>query len=266
MTRRLIGVDIDDLRLEAKAAMRQASALELRAIELPTSDGVLAPSNLSASGRRHLRRFADGLGLELSALVADMRHLRLTDAGAVDERIARTCAILDMARELGVDRVTSLMGPATDAATGKPDPMAVEALSRIGEYADSRGVQYCVRPMLDSGDRLTGLLDAVRCPALRVCLDPAAMVMQGVNPLASVEKWVEHTAMLHARDGTAGLDEHAGHETPLGQGDVDLVGILAVLETADMPGPYILRRTDSTSPVADLTDARDTLKKLLPPG
>jgi len=265
MTRRAIGADLDDFRLEAKAAMRKASALELRAIEIPTSEGALAPSNLSTSGRRHLIRFAEGLGLHLAALVADMRHLRLTDSAAVDERIARTCAILDMARELRVGRVTASMGLATDAETGAPDATAVEALSRIGEYADSRGVQYCVRPMLDSGERLAGVLDAVRCPALRICLDPAAMVMQGVNPLACVEKWIEHTAMLHARDGTAGLDELAGHETPLGEGDVDLVGVLVALETADMPGPYILRRTDSTSPIADLADARDTLKRLLPP-
>jgi sugar phosphate isomerase/epimerase len=139
-------------------------------------------------------------------------------------------------------------------------------LSHIGEYADSRGVVYCIRPSLDSGARLAGVLDAVHCPALRVCLDPAAMVMQGVNPLASVEQWIEHTVMLHARDGTAGLDEHAGHETLLGQGDVDLIGVLAVLDTADVPGPYILRRTDATSPIADLADARDTLEKLLPPG
>lgn len=266
MTRPMIGVDIDDFRLETKAALRKASELELRAIEVPTSEGALAPSNLSTSGRRHLSRFAEGLGLQLSALVADMRHLRLNDPAAIDERIARTCAILDMARELGVGSVTASMGLATEVESGKPDPTAVEALSLIGEHADARGVLYCVRPLLDSGERLAGVLDAVRCPALRVCLDPAAMVMQGVNPMASVEQWIEHTAMLHARDGTAGLDEHAGHETPLGQGDVDLVGILAVLDAADMRGPYILRRTDSTSPVADLTDARDTLMQLLLPG
>lgn len=266
MTRPMIGVDIEDFRLEAKAALRKASELELRAIEVPTSEGALSPSSLSASGRRHLARFADGLGLQLSALVADMRRLRWNDPSAIDERLARTCAIVDMARDVGVSVVTASMGLATDAESGKPDPTAVEALAHIGEFADARGVLYCVRPMLDSGERLAGVLDAVRCPALRICLDPAAMVMQGVNPMASIERWIGHTVMLHARDGTAGLDELAGSETQLGQGDVDLVGILAVLDAADVRGPYILRRTDSTSPVADLADARDTLKALLPPG
>jgi len=266
MMRPMIGVDIDDFRLEAKAALRKASELQLRAIEVPTSEGALAPSNMSATGRRHLARLADGLGLQLSALVADMRHLHWNDPSAIDERLARTCAILDMARDVGASVVTASMGLATEVESGKPDPTAVEVLSLIGEYADARGVLYCVRPMLDSGARLAGVLGAVRCPALRVCLDPAVMVMQGVNPLASVEQWIGHTAMLHARDGTAGLDEHAGHETPLGQGDVDWIGILAVLDAAEVPGPYILRRTDSTSPVTDLADARDTLKQLLPPG
>lgn len=266
MSRPAIGVDIDDFRMETKAALQQAADLDLRAVEVSVAEGALAPSNLSSSGRRHLTRHADGLGLQLSSFVADMRRLRLTDQAAVDERVARTCAILEMARDMGVPFVTAAVERATDPEHGAPDATAIQALSHIGEYADSRGVTFCIRPALDGGERLAAVLDALRCPAIRVCLDPAAMVIQGVNPLASVETWIGHAAMLHARDGTAGLDEHAGSETPLGAGDVDIVGLLAVLDAGDVPGPYILRRTDSTSPVADISDGRDTLCRLLPPG
>ncbi len=78
MARPMIGVDIDDFRLETKAALRQASALQLRAIEVPTSEGALAPANLSTSGRRHLSRFAEGLGLHLSALNVNEEHVPAT--------------------------------------------------------------------------------------------------------------------------------------------------------------------------------------------
>ena len=43
-----------------------------------------------------------------------------------------------------------------------------------------------------------------------------------------------------------------------------MIGLLAVLDAADVSGPYILRRTDSTSPLEDLADARETLARLLP--
>jgi len=265
MQRPSIGVDIDDFRMDTKAALQKAAELNLRAVEVATVEGALAPTNLSATGRRHFARYATGLGLELTSLVADLRRLHFIDPAAIDERVARTCAIIEMARDMGVPYVTASVDRATNAEDATPNEAAMQALRHIGEFADSRGVVYCIRPKLDSGARLDAVLKALACPAVRVCLDPAAMVMQGVNPLASVEQWIDQTVMLHARDGTAGLDEHAGHETPLGDGDVDLVGTLAVLDAADIRGPYILRRTDSVDPVHDLTAGRDTLTRLLPP-
>lgn len=262
----VVGVDLDDFRTGTKAAMRLAAHLKFRAIEVATVEGELAPRNLGASGRRHFTRLASGLGLRLAALVADMRHQPLRHAATVDERVARTCDILDLARDMGVSCVTAGVGLLTNPDDGEPDATALEALRRIGEHADARGVAYAIRPALDSGHRLAGVLDALSCPAVRVCLDPAAMVMQGVNPLASVEQWIEYACMLHVRDGTAGLDEHAGHETPLGQGDVDLIGVLATLGAADVDAPYIIRRRDAAMPVDDLAVARDTLSELLPPG
>ena len=132
--------------------------------------------------------------------------------------------------------------------------------------ADTRGVVYAIRPSYDSGERLAAVLDALRCPSIQVCLDPAASVMTGANPLAYIERFVEQVALLHARDATAGLGDRAGHETRLGEGEVDLVDVLATLDAAAYPGPYILRRTDSHTPVADLQRARATLQQLLPPG
>jgi len=266
MKRRAIGLDINDLRMETRAALQKAAELDLRAVELATVEGPLAPANLSATGRRHLARYASGLGLELTSFVADLRRLSFCDPSAVDERVERTCAILDMAREMGVPYVTASVDRATNPHDGSPNAAAVQALAQIGEVADALGVRYCIRPKLDGGERLASVLDALGCPAIGVCLDPAAMVMQGVNPLASVELWIDQAVMLHARDGTAGLDEHAGHETRLGEGDVDLVGVVAMLESADVPGPYILRRSDARAPATELADARDTLQQILPPG
>ena len=41
------------------------------AVEFATVEGELAPSNLSSSGRRHLVRFVDGLGLQPTSFLVD---------------------------------------------------------------------------------------------------------------------------------------------------------------------------------------------------
>ena len=260
-----IGVDVDDFRLRPREALRKAAELDFRVVELATVAGDLAPSNLSSSGRRHLSRYIVGLGLRMAALVADLPGLRLTDPGTVDERVERTCHILQLATDLKVPTVTASAGMLTHPDTGEPSEAVIDALKRIGEYADLRGTVYALRASGDSGERIVRVLNELGCPSIGICLDPAAMVMNGVNPLTVIERIPAQITLMHARDATVGLSERAGHETRFGEGEVDLIGVLAALGAADYAGPFILRRTDSKTPVADIQDARDVLTRLLPP-
>lgn len=136
---------------------------------------------------------------------------------------------------------------------------------RIGEFADTRNVVYAIRPTSDAGDRLGGVLAAVGCPSLGVCLDPGALVMAGANPVAEVERLVQQIKFFHARDATAGYADQPGSETCLGEGDVDFTGVVALLDAIDYRGAYMLRRHNAAHPVADLQTGRDYLARLLPP-
>jgi len=259
-----IGVDVDDFRLPVREGLRRASDLRFRNAEIGAVTGELAPPNLSSSGRRHVTRLVEGLGLQLAALTADLPGLRLTDPRSADQRVAETLQILELARDLKTPTVTASVGTLTHPDTGELSPLAVEALRRIGEYADSRGVIFAIRPSGDGAERTGQLLDALGCPSIRICLDPAALVMAGVNPLPLIERLPDRIALVHARDGTAGLSERAGRETRLGEGEVDLVSILAGLSAADYHHPYILRRTDSQTPSQDLEEGRTVLARYLP--
>lgn len=260
---RRIAVNIDDLRLPTKDALRKAAELKFGAVELATVAGDLAPSNLSSSGRRHLARFAGGFGLEMAALVADVAGLSLTDPRTAGERVERTCGVIELAADLKVPVVTASAGALTHPETGEPSSLATEALRRIGEYADSRGVVYAMRPSRDAGERLAAVLDVLRCPSIRVGLDPAAMVMSGVDPLASIERFIGQISLLHARDALAGLADRPGRETRLGEGEVDLVALLSVLHAAEYTGTYVVRRMDSNTPVLDIQAGRDMLVRRL---
>ena len=269
MTRLEVGVDIDDFRLGTKEGLRRAADLHFRVVEMATVEGELAPNQLSSSGRRHLARFVEGQGLRLGALVADMPGLHLADSRTVDERVERTLKIIDLAKDMNVPVVTSATGALTHSEEGTPLPYALEALGRIGEFADTRGIRYAIRPSLDAGDRVADFLDALGCPSIGLGLDPAAMVMTGANPLASIERLMTRITLLHARDATAGrlsrADDYArlGHETRLGEGEVDLLGLFAALRDSEYRGACILRRTDSKTPTEDLQAARSTIQRLL---
>ncbi|MBI4717557.1 MAG: sugar phosphate isomerase/epimerase [Planctomycetes bacterium] len=257
-----LGVNADDFRLPLRDALRQAGALRFPVVEFGAGTGDAAPPNLSSSGRKHLRRYADGLGLRIASVGADLPGLRFTDPRTVQERIDRTCGIISLAADLGVAVVTAAAGGLCRGPNAEFDPLALEALQQVADFADSRGRLFALRPSLDGADRLARLLNHVGCPSLRIGLDPAALVMSGVNPAAVIEHLAGSICLVHARDGTAGRAEHAGHETALGEGDVDLVGVLCMLAAAEYGGAYLLRRTDSSTPVADLQRARETLHEL----
>lgn len=268
----IVGVDIDDLHTDVKVAVRAARELQFQMIEAGAVTGDLTPRSLSESGRRHFRRFVEGSGLRLGALTADMPNLRLTDEKAIEQRVERTCEILTLARDLGISVVSAGVGALTHPETSEPSPTAIDGLRRIGEFADRRGVRFALRPGHDAGERIVRVLTALACPSIGVCLDPAALVMSGANPLASIERYLRQLALVHARDATAGLaargeDEvHAGHETSLGAGDVDLSGLLHSLREGDYHEPIILRRKESLNPMSDLSTDRTALLDLMSQG
>jgi sugar phosphate isomerase/epimerase len=266
MDRANIGIHLNDLALPLKAAMQRASTRAFRTVEVPAEQGLAAPAELDRSGRRHFARYAEQLGLSIPSLSADVPNTRLTDPATVDERIARTNAIIELAADLRVPVVTAAAGLLTHPATGEPSPLAVEALQQIAERADTCGVHFALRPGRDDAERLGQVLERVDSPTLQLGIDPGSLVMSGVNPLSLLERWPERIGLAHLRDGTVGLGTQAGQETALGAGEVDWMAVLGAISAADYRGPFILRRTGSEQPEAELEAARIWLERRLPPG
>jgi sugar phosphate isomerase/epimerase len=256
-----LGLDVNDLRLPIKEGLRVASDLRFRAVEIGAAEGEASPAALSVSGRRHLARYVNGLGLELASLTADFPQLRLTDPRGVQERVERTRDVLQLARDAGAPIVTAAIGAMTHPESGEPSPLAVEALSRIGEFAESRGVIFAVRPSYDTAERLAGVFKAVGCPALRIGLDPAAMIISGANPLSLMLRFADQISLVHARDGTAGASDRIGQETALGEGDVDFAALCGALREIEFAGASIIRRTSARITPDDLTASAEYLRR-----
>ena len=260
----IIGMDIADVGGDTKHVIRQAAELGFGAVQLPAGVGPLTPRNLSRSGRRHLERFVAGFGMRVSALVADAPGLNLTDTKTADQRVARSLEVLDLAVDLNVSLVTSSVGSLTHPDSGALAPAATEALKYIGEAADARGVHFALRHTRASGAEIAAVLDALACPAIGVCFDPAAMVMTAADPMGSIERYVEHVQLVHVRDAVMGSSDRAGQHVSMGDGDVAWLGLLAALDAASYGGVYIVRCQGSSAPLRDLDAARVALLSLLP--
>lgn len=257
MTQPIIGVDVDDLRLSLKDGIRTAAEQQFGAVEVSATSTEVDPRHLSVSGRRHFSRYITGHGLQLASLTADFPQLRITDPRTVQERIERTRAIFDLARDVDSPVVTTSVGALTHPELGEPSPLAIEALSQLAEYAESRRIVLAIRPSHDSAERMQAVFKAIGSRALRIGLDPAASVMAGANPLSLLMRFPDQLALIHLRDGTAGAVDRGGRETQLGEGDVDMRAILEVLRETDFSGAHIIRRMDSANPLQDCLRARD---------
>lgn len=262
MQRNLIGLATDDLRLPVKAGLRQALDLGFGAVEIGAASDEVNPRTLSASGRRHLGLHVRNLGLALAALGADPANARRLDEGNIDERAARARAVLEMAGDAGAPAVTLALGPLIDPATGQPFGPVREILDFLADRADRVGVTLALRSAGDDPRQVAKLLSAIACPALRICVDPASLVIAGHDPAETVVALAGHVGLSHAHDASRAAALGGGQETVLGRGEVDFAGYLRALDEAGYAGPHIVRRTDSVNPVADLAASKEFVESL----
>ena len=260
--RRPIGVYLNDLRAEPREALRLAASLGYNAVQIEAGQGPLSPSQLSESGRRHLTRFADGLGLSIVALRADLDGASSPDTTSLEQLADRAPQILQLARDLNVTTVTAPVG--RFRLSDQHDYELVRhALAQIADTASRLDRTFAPDTTLDSPDSLAGLLRDLNCPNLGVCYDPAELLVEGIDSLAAVETLADNIALACVRDAQARGAERAGRETNLGDGHLNLPDYLAQLEAAGYRGPLIVRRSQSANPANDLKQCRTYLEAVL---
>lgn len=110
---------------------------------------------------------------------------------------------------------------------------------------------------------MASLLKEVNCEWLGVCYDPASLLIDGYDPIESVEPAAGKILIARARDAISGSDRHPGHETPLGYGEVDLARYLAALDQSGYHNAAFIRRTDSDRPFQDIADAKARLEAMM---
>ena len=122
---------------------------------------------------------------------------------------------------------------------------------------------FTIETIVDTPDALKQLLRDVSCAHLTVAYDPAELLMGGIDPLAPIETYADDIGLAFARDAERGTSARPGRETNLGAGHLSLPAYLAQLDSAGYRGPLVIRRADTTRPLADLAACKEYLESIL---
>ncbi len=257
-----LGVSADDFGLGPKRGLRQASRLGFRAVELAATRGDLDASKLSRSAKRHLLKYAEGLGLVLAMLDGRLGPTGLTDPARAEECVERTRRILELASRIRVPVIATHLGQVPDDADHPRRRMALDALDALAEHADKTGTALAVETAQASPEQIRLLIEQINSPLVRVCYDPGALLIHGHDPLAGLASLGDHVAASYLRDGLPGSREAAGREVRLGTGQVDLAAYLDALGD-DYTGPHMIRRAEASDPAADIAAGKEHAERLL---
>lgn len=277
-----IGVILESFRLERSAAIKQAAVIGAAGIQMYATKGENAPENLNVAARRALLREVKDNGLVFSALCGDLGK-GFGDPRLNPELIEKSKRIVDLAKDLETDIVTTHIGVVPADPNHDRYKIMQDACFQLASYADSVGAHFAVETGPETSATLKVFLDSLNSTGVAVNLDPANLVMvTGDDPVQAVHNLKKYIVHTHAKDGNLlvkGNPEYiyrAVHpvpqealgvryfeEVPLGTGSVDFPNYLSALEEIGYKGFLTIEREVGENPAADITLAADFLRMQL---
>ena len=276
-----IGVIIDSFRCETFEAIKKAAALKASGIQMGCADGENTPDKLSTEKRKEMLKFVKDNGMVFSAICGDLGQFGNKEINP--ERIEKSKRIMELAKELESDIVTTHIGVVPEDPNHDRYKIMQEACFELSRYADSIGSHFAIETGPETSAVLKGFLDSLNSTGVAVNLDPANLVMvTGDDPVQAVYNLKDYIVHTHAKDGvmfTKGNPEYIYsvvhpvpeefkgvkyfQEVPLGKGSVDFPAYLKALEDIGYKGFLTIEREVGEDPAKDITIAADFLRNII---
>ena len=272
-----IGVILDSFRTDLTTALDKAVAVGASGLQVYATSGAFSPESLSPQKRREFLDMCKSRGLTISALCGDLGQ-GFANPEKNPELIERSKRILDLAKDLETDVVTTHIGvvPAdTDCDTFR---IMQDACGQLAAYADSLRAHFAIETGPELSAVLKTFLDTLHSTGVAVNLDPANLVMvAGDDPVKAVHNLKEYIVHTHAKDGrmlrrvnpetiyngTLDFAEAPFIELPLGQGDVDFPAYLSALNDIGYTGYLTIEREVGDDPEGDIRLEVNFLQSLI---
>ena len=277
-----IGVMLESFRLDTRAAIAEAARVGADGVQMYATYGDNAPENLSDEKRKELLSVIKDNGLVFSALCGDLGH-GFGNEEMNPELIEKSKRIVDLAKELECDIVTTHIGVVPSDKNHPRYKIMQDACGSLAEYADSMGAHFAVETGPETSAVLKEFLDSLGSLGVGVNLDPANLVMvTGDDPVAAVNNLKKYIVHTHAKDGVKLADGNPEYiygivhpvpqefqgiqyfeEVPLGEGGVDFPAYLKALDEIGYKGFLTIEREVGDNPSRDISKAADFLRKVI---
>ena len=274
-----IGVMLESFRLPTPVALKKAKEIGATGIQMYAVDGEHAPEQLTGGKRRELLDMVKSEGLVFSALCGDLGkgfHNAELNPGLIE----RSMRILELAKDLETDIVTTHIGVVPADHGHDRYKIMQEACFKLAEYADSLNAHFAIETGPEESATLKQFLDGLHSTGVAVNLDPANLIMvTGDDPVQAVHNLKDYIVHTHAKDGVRNyyrnpeevyglveaemLASPSFAELPLGKGGVDFKNYLKALDEIGYHGFLTIEREVGDDPEGDIRLAVDFLNGLI---
>lgn len=274
-----IGIILDSFRKPIPEALSIARQLGAQGVQVYATCGDMAPENLTGQRRRDFLQLVKDNGLRISALCGDLGR-GFGNPELNPELIRRSKLILEMAKELETDVVTTHIGVVPGDRKHPRYAVMQDACGELAAYADSLNAHFAIETGPETSATLRAFLDGLHSTGVAVNLDPANLVMvTGDDPVQAVHNLAPYIVHTHAKDGvriscvdpeiiygiTNGDSDPGGkpafEEVPLGKGSVPYDAYLNALREIGYHGFLTIEREVGSNPTADIELAVNFLKE-----
>ena len=273
-----IGVMLESFRIPKLQALDAAVKIGAKGIQMYATQGENAPENLDAAARRGLLRQVKDRGLVFSAICGDL-GMGFGNAQRNPELIERSKRIMDLARDLECNIVTTHIGVVPVDPKHPRYAVMQDACGELSRYADSLDAHFAIETGPETSATLKAFLDGLGSRGVAVNMDPANLVMvTGDDPVQAVYRLKDYIVHTHAKDGIQCRESdpeviygikniedviqegEAFRELPLGQGHVPFRAYLEALEAIGYNGFLTIEREVGEDPAADIALAANYLR------
>lgn len=271
-----IGVIIDSFRTDTATAVKKAASCGAQGIQVYATNGEMAPENMTPAKITAFKDLVASNGLVVSALCGDLGG----GFGNKEEngwRVEKSKRILDLAKEIGTDVVTTHIGVVPQDKNHDRYKIMQEACFELSRYADSIGSHFAIETGPETSAVLKEFLDSLDSTGVGVNLDPANLVMvTGDDPAGAVHNLAKYIVHTHAKDGkqlfykdpeivygvvkSSLVTGPSFLEVPLGEGSVPWDNYLKALNDIGYKGFLTIEREVGDDPEKDIRMAVEFLK------
>lgn len=274
-----IGVLLESFRTDVKSALKKAADAGVQGVQIYATNGDMSAENLTGEKRRELLSMVQSHGLTISALCGDLGH-GFGDLQKNPVLVERSKRILDLAKDLETDIVTTHIGVVPSEVSHPRYQIMQEACGELARYADEMKAHFAIETGPETAVILKKFLDGLGSKGVAVNLDPANFVMvTGDDPVQAVYTLKDYIVHTHAKDGRRLIESDpeviyriiedviqegdAFIELPLGSGDVDFSAYIKALDEIGYRGFLTIEREVGEDPEKDIRSAVSFLKKLI---